>query len=717
MKRTLALALVMGLSAGASATTLAAAGLQHKGTPAVAAAPMTTYGIEVPVRTALKSLVPTGWRMFIHKSAVLPSALSWKPGDQWTDVLSQAATAQGLSVLLDWDSRTAMIRPVDVAMQETVVRTQTMQAASTPLPRFPSSEKVPAAPIETAVAAPVVEPYAPVAAVPAAVVAKVAVEPAAAPVVEPTAPVAVAEVAAPVAAVPAAVVAKVAVETAVAPVVEPSAPVAVAEVAAPVAAAPAAVMAKVAVEPAAAPVVEPTAPVAVAEVAAAIAPEAVAVAAAQVPAEAEQPAQAAVAAEVPTQAARFHVGADGTLTADSAFTALAVAAQNLPLPAAPEVAPGPAGLAALLALQENPENAAHRLPQEGLVVWGKPGATQVAARNEAIAGTPSSELTYIAPAPAASAAPATAPVPVAVAAVVPAPVEVAEQAAPALQLVAPVAKPELPALPVFLVNPTPSMVALRDETEATSPPPVLKSTADFSYTKPVALNKPPVRRVAQGIATRFGVRLEWVAPEIQLEGPVTLLSLSLEQDVSLLNKALGRFSAVTVQVTDGTLSVVSKDPAFVARHRAAAAQEALAAQLRAQHEAAVAQQEAVAQQQPAAKATEAAAAPRAAVESGVASATATGQSLPVAAVPQALEFQLVIELGDTLENGLKRLLQARGYTHEWKVNGGFEANRRLTYEASSLPALLSEVLPPLGISADIYTVDNHIVIRPGDYRE
>ena len=681
MKRTLALALVMGLSAGASATTLAAAGLQHKGTPAVAAAPMTTYGIEVPVRTALKSLVPTGWRMFIHKSAVLPSALSWKPGDQWTDVLSQAATAQGLSVLLDWDSRTAMIRPVDVAMQETVVRTQTMQAASTPLPRFPSSEKVPAAPIETAVAAPVVEPYAPVAAVPAAVVAKVAVE------------------------------------TAVAPVVEPSAPVAVAEVAAPVAAAPAAVMAKVAVEPAAAPVVEPTAPVAVAEVAAAIAPEAVAVAAAQVPAEAEQPAQAAVAAEVPTQAARFHVGADGTLTADSAFTALAVAAQNLPLPAAPEVAPGPAGLAALLALQENPENAAHRLPQEGLVVWGKPGATQVAARNEAIAGTPSSELTYIAPAPAASAAPATAPVPVAVAAVVPAPVEVAEQAAPALQLVAPVAKPELPALPVFLVNPTPSMVALRDETEATSPPPVLKSTADFSYTKPVALNKPPVRRVAQGIATRFGVRLEWVAPEIQLEGPVTLLSLSLEQDVSLLNKALGRFSAVTVQVTDGTLSVVSKDPAFVARHRAAAAQEALAAQLRAQHEAAVAQQEAVAQQQPAAKATEAAAAPRAAVESGVASATATGQSLPVAAVPQALEFQLVIELGDTLENGLKRLLQARGYTHEWKVNGGFEANRRLTYEASSLPALLSEVLPPLGISADIYTVDNHIVIRPGDYRE
>lgn len=226
---------------------------------------------------------------------------------------------------------------------------------------------------------------------------------------------------------------------------------------------------------------------------------------------------------------------------------------------------------------------------------------------------------------------------------------------------------EVPRMPVVRANPTPAMVAAQAKAVQENPP-TLKSSEDFSYHAANAWNKPSARKLAQGIAQKFEMRLVWSAPEEMLRGPVTLLAQSAEQDVGLLQKALGTQSAVE-------LEVLTSERIIRAHPRGMRGQPWV--------------DESSWESQ----------APATPVEYG---ATRTG----------ALKLELGI--GTSLESALVSFAREQGFTLEWVVDGGFESSKALTYTGNSIAEVLAQALPPLGISADVYTHDKHIIIRPGE---
>jgi hypothetical protein len=130
-KRLAALALTLTCCA----PTLAAS-LEQIGTPDPAAATMQTYGVDVPVKTALKTLLPAGWQLFVHRSVELPSTASWTLGQTWVQALETFARTHRQAVLVDWNAKAVYFRSADVALEEDAQRAQTAQAATTPLPRL-----------------------------------------------------------------------------------------------------------------------------------------------------------------------------------------------------------------------------------------------------------------------------------------------------------------------------------------------------------------------------------------------------------------------------------------------------------------------------------------------------------------------------------------------------------------------------------------------------
>ncbi|MCC5609590.1 hypothetical protein LC612_23140 [Nostoc sp. CHAB 5834] len=196
----------------------------------------------------------------------------------------------------------------------------------------------------------------------------------------------------------------------------------------------------------------------------------------------------------------------------------------------------------------------------------------------------------------------------------------------------------------------------------------LKSTSEFRYTQAVAYNKPPARKLAQSIADKFNYRLVWAAPEMTLEGPVTLLARSASEDIELLQKAMGAYAPVALEVADKekVVRALSRD----LLRKGAAQRDA-------------------------------------------AYALAETQSLAAA----QSRFSLMVADNEPLEDAILRFVRSEGFTLEWKVKGGFEANRNMTFVGASLIEVLSQVLPPLGLSADVYTHDKHIVVRPGEGRD
>lgn len=261
--------------------------------------------------------------------------------------------------------------------------------------------------------------------------------------------------------------------------------------------------------------------------------------------------------------------------------------------------------------------------------------------------------------------------------------------------------------------------------------PALRASPDFIYTKPVALNKPLARKVAQGIAHKFHLRLMWAAPEVQLKGPVTLLGNSADEDVALLAKALGLYSDVVLEVPPGSgvLRVTSRsgeyplllDNAYEPASQLAAvgaADSAPAALVAAADPApastsssgdvpgASGSSQVAPVALPAANSTQSIATVDATV------APASVASAAVAADKEALSF--VVYEGEQLEHALNRFANSKGYTVAWQVPGGFEAAGNRTYTGESVADVLSKVLPQLGVSADIYKSESHIIVRPVD---
>ena len=274
------------------------------------------------------------------------------------------------------------------------------------------------------------------------------------------------------------------------------------------------------------------------------------------------------------------------------------------------------------------------------------------------------------------------------------------------------------AIPVIRVNPTPAMVASQQEAAKSAPAVKLASTAEFSYTEAVALNRPTVRNVAQAIAERFNLRLVYAGEEFTLRGPVTLLAESPEQDAHLLGRAVGNFGPVVLEV-DAAQKILRVLP------RNATPQQL--AEIRSRRPVVMTRVPVA----PAAVAAPAVSGPMMAkvapavtvnaLPAAVAKAPALVAAQPVVApatqtAKPATDTVLTLELEarQPLEDGLTRFARAQDFTIEWKVSGGFEANSSMSFTGRTVREVLSQVLPKLGLSADIYTREKHIVVRPGD---
>jgi len=125
-------AFALGLAFSLLTSAAFALGLEQKGQPETQLSTMPNYGMEVPSRAALKTIIPAGWQLFVHQSAKLPETISWKLGDPWPRVLAELSQQNQMAVLIDWDARTVLIRTEDVAVQERATRQEIAQAAVTP---------------------------------------------------------------------------------------------------------------------------------------------------------------------------------------------------------------------------------------------------------------------------------------------------------------------------------------------------------------------------------------------------------------------------------------------------------------------------------------------------------------------------------------------------------------------------------------------------------
>lgn len=471
-------AFALGLAFSLLTSAAFALGLEQKGQPETQLNTMPNYGMEVPSRAALKTIIPAGWQLFVHQSAKLPETISWKLGDPWPRVLAELSQQNQMSVLIDWDARTVLIRTEDVAVQERATRQEIAQAAVTPLPKF-----------EDAVTS-----------------------------------------------------------------------------------------------------------------------------------------QQAAKRETKKQASAR--AAEATRAAEAAKAAAA---------------------------------------QTTAVAQATPRVTPQVASDEVRRQT-----------------------------------ELAQVSSKEAQTTK--------SLPVIRTNPTPQMVSAQQAAAAKNPA-KLASTAEFSYKQAIALNKPPARRVAQAIASKYSLRLVWAAPEFNLQGPVTLLARNAEEDARLLQKAIGAYGPVVLEVGPGVLRVVPRALALAAGGVSAVIlPEALA-------------------MESAEPSTSSSSSIKAAAEDLLGEVLSPGLAADAANLlekansaistkkPPAPKLVLTLNEKEPLENALVRFARAHGYTLEWKVEGGFEANRTMVFEGESLVQVLSQMLPPLGVSADVYTRDKHIVVRPGEARD
>jgi len=95
-----------------------------------------TYGVDVPTNTGLKTILPQGWTILIHKKAVLPPTMSWKAGEPWIAAIDNLATSNNLAVRLDWTKKQVMVLPPEAAIEQKAQEEQIHQAATTPIPAY-----------------------------------------------------------------------------------------------------------------------------------------------------------------------------------------------------------------------------------------------------------------------------------------------------------------------------------------------------------------------------------------------------------------------------------------------------------------------------------------------------------------------------------------------------------------------------------------------------
>lgn len=108
-------------------------------------------------------------------------------------------------------------------------------------------------------------------------------------------------------------------------------------------------------------------------------------------------------------------------------------------------------------------------------------------------------------------------------------------------------------------------------------------------------------------------------------------------------------------------------------------------------------------------------------------AVAKTASAPIAQIPSAVEVKaeksepaapsvmtLRIPKGSSLEKQINDFVKEQGYALHWTLNDSFEANWPLEASGTSITEVLLQVLPHLGLSADVVVPSKVVIVRVGD---
>lgn len=203
-------------------------------------------------------------------------------------------------------------------------------------------------------------------------------------------------------------------------------------------------------------------------------------------------------------------------------------------------------------------------------------------------------------------------------------------------------------------------------------------TTNFRYSTPIAVNKPLARDMAQGIADKYALRLVYMGPDdLRIDGPITLLGKTAEQDSELFARALGGNSPVVVEVDprDRLLKVVPRGMSDrdIARMRNPLPNDPILALDR---------------------------------------SVSALKPLPGANGPVPAVLTLVVRQGEPLESAVSRFARTQGFALQWRVKSKYESKTVVTIDGTSVPDVLRQLLPPLGLKPEIDDIDHVIVVTP-----
>jgi len=287
--------------------------------------------------------------------------------------------------------------------------------------------------------------------------------------------------------------------------------------------------------------------------------------------------------------------------------------------------------------------------------------------------------------------------------------------------------------------------AVAAQTTTASPAPTEKATQApaVSPAGPArAFNRTPLRAPLEALAQRHGLTLIYNMGDVSLPGPVTLmLGDELSADIELLNRALGPGTQLEIieyraekelVVSPGCSnsfvslpgrSALEKRSLFArlfgkkvtadSVEKSATTEKANAPEKVTPVEKVAATEKVVATEPPPSDSAGTARIEPPAVSSVAATTEPAREAQPVESGAPTTAEVLALDLaqGERLSSAMDRLLQSRGWRLVWRASVDLEAATPARVEGASLSEILEQVLPQLGLAADLYNPSRTAVIR------
>lgn len=99
---------VSSMQSSTVATPVLSSNVTQTGTPIISA-PLKGWGKDIPLSTALKQVVPDGWKAKKLGSVDLNKKVSWKGNKPWINVLDDLAVENGFKANVDWTNKVLTI--------------------------------------------------------------------------------------------------------------------------------------------------------------------------------------------------------------------------------------------------------------------------------------------------------------------------------------------------------------------------------------------------------------------------------------------------------------------------------------------------------------------------------------------------------------------------------------------------------------------------------